>query len=141
MADARAAVVARQEELPMPETLHDFEHVLGQYAGAVIDVIGTGVGQRTVAVAAQIGENHMVAFRKPRGDAIPGRVVLRIAVQEQQRRAGTAMADTYDGTLRAEVKMLEIRKQGRELGAAPARRITDIVGRCCFGHHRGLLRR
>ena len=83
----------------------------------------------------------MVAFRKPCGDAKPGRVVLRIAVQEQQGRARTAMAHTYDGTLRANVEMLEIRKQGREFGAAPARRITDIVGRCCLGQHRGLLRR
>ena len=80
MADACAAVVAREEELLMPKTLHDFEHVHGQYATALIDVIGTGVEQRTVTAAAQVGENHMVAFRKPRGDAIPGRVVLRIAV-------------------------------------------------------------
>src|SRR5205823_2830793 len=44
MAHARAAIVAREEEPLIPETVHHFEHVTGQYRSAVIDVIWTRVG-------------------------------------------------------------------------------------------------
>ena len=96
MAQARAAIVAGEEEALMAETLHDLDHVLGHDAEAVIDVIGAGLGQRAVAVAAQIGENHVIVFRKPRGDGVPRHVIVRIAVQEQQRRPRTAMAQAND---------------------------------------------
>ena len=71
MAQARAAVVAGQEEARVAEAIHDLDHVLGHDAKAVIDEIGAGLGQRGVAVAAQIGENHVIMLRKPRGDGVP----------------------------------------------------------------------
>ena len=141
MADARATVVACEEEPLNPEILHDIEHVFGQDTGAVIDVIGAGVGQRTVAIAAQIGENYMLVLRKPRSDAIPRRVVLRIAVQEQKWWAGTAVAQPDHGAVRAHVEMLESREQSRDFRAAPARRVADIICACRFGQHSCLLRR
>src|SRR4029077_4907733 len=97
MAHACAAIMAREEEPLMPKTVHYLEHVLGQCRRAVVDVIGTGVGQRTVTVTAQIGENYVIAFGQPRGYTKPRRVVLRIAVEEQQRRARTAMAQANVG--------------------------------------------
>ena len=39
MAHACAAIVAREEELLMPKTVHDVEHIPGQNAGAVVDVV------------------------------------------------------------------------------------------------------
>src|SRR5437870_1308981 len=81
MARARATVVAGEEETLMAELLHDFDHVLGHGTKAVIDVIGPGLGQRAVAVAAQIGQigqHHVIAFRKPRGDSVPRYVVARM---------------------------------------------------------------
>ena len=107
MAQARAAVMAPEKEPLVTEVLHDLDHVLGHDAEAVIDEIGAGLGQRAVAVAAQIGEHHVIALRKPRGDRVPQHVIVRIAVQEQQGRAGAAMAHANDGALRAHVEMLE----------------------------------
>ena len=141
MARARATVVAGEEETLMAELLHDFDHVLGHGTKAVIDVIGPGLGQRAVAVAAQIGEYHVIAFRKPRGDAVPRYVIARIAVQEQQGRARTAMPHANDCALRAHVEMLECREQGRDFGATPARGVTAIIGARRLGQHRCLLRR
>ena len=82
----------------------------------------------------------MIALREPRGDRVPQHVIVRIAVQEQQGRAGTAMAHADDGALRAHVEMLESREQGRDFGAAPAHRIAGIIGRRSFGCHGGLFR-
>ncbi len=141
MAHARAAVVAGQEETRMAEALHHLDHVFGHDAKAVIDEFGPGLGERAVAVAAQIGEHHVVVFREPRGDRVPQHVIVRIAVQQQQGRAGTAMAHANDGALGAHVDMLETREQSRDLRAAPAGRIAGIIGRRRFGEHRRLLRR
>jgi hypothetical protein len=57
----------------------------------VIDEIGAGFGQRGVAVAAQIGDTTWQ--RSVSRAATAYHVIVRIAVQEQQGRAGTAMAD------------------------------------------------
>ena len=140
MAHACAAIVAREEEPLMPEIVHDFEHVCGQYSRTVIDVIGARLGQRAVAIAAQIGEHHVITLRQPGGDAVPRHVIARVAVQEQQGRARTAMAHANDGALRAHVEMLECREQSCDFGATPARRVTDIIGARRFSQHRSLLR-
>ena len=140
MAGARAAVVADQEETLVAEALHDLDHVLRHDPKAVIDQIGAGVGQRAVAIAAQIGEHHVIALGEPRRDAVPQHVIVRIAVQQQHRRAGAAMAQADDGALGADVEMLEAREQRRDLGAAPAGRIARIIGGGRLRQHRRLLR-
>ena len=111
------------------------------YRRTVIDVIGAGLRQRAVAVTAQIREHHVIAFRKPRRDAMPCRVSLRIAVQEQQGRARTPMTQANDGALRAHVEMPKSREQGCDFGAPPVRRIADIIGGGRLGQDRRRLRR
>jgi hypothetical protein len=66
-------------------------------------------------------------------------VIVRIAVQQQHRRAGAAMTHADDRALGADVEMLEARKQRRNLGAAPARGIADIIGGRRFGDDRALV--
>jgi hypothetical protein len=135
MAQARAAVVAGEEEALVSEALHHLEHVLGHDAEAVVDEIGAGLGERTVAIAAQVGEHDVVALRKPRRHRVPQHVIIGIAVEHQQRRAGAAVAHANDRALGADVEMLESREQGRDLGAAPARGVAGIIGRRRFGEH------
>jgi hypothetical protein len=54
-------------------------------------------------------------------------VIVGIAVQEQQGRAGPTMAHADDGTLDADVEMLESGEQGRDFRAAPTGRIANII--------------
>ena len=139
MAQARAAVVADQKEALVAEALHHFEHVLGHDAEAVIDEVRAGVGQRGVAVAAQIGEHHVIVLREPRRDGVPQHVIVRIAVQQQHRRPGAAMTHADDRALGADVEMLEAREQRGDLGAAPTGGIADIIGGRRFGDDRAFV--
>jgi hypothetical protein len=50
---------------------------------------------RAVSVAAQVGGDDGEALGEPRRDLVPHEVRLRVAVKEQQRRAGAA-ADEVD---------------------------------------------
>ena len=52
VARARAAVVAGEKKTLMAEILHDLDRILRHRAETVIDVVGAGFGQRTVAVTA-----------------------------------------------------------------------------------------
>src|SRR5690606_27584157 len=94
---------------------------------AVVDVVGSGLRQRAVAVAAQVREDHVIALGEPGGDAVPAGVILRIAVHEQQRRSRAAVPKADDGAAGANVEVLEPREMGSDLGAAPAGRIADVV--------------
>ena len=61
---ARAAVVPRHVELAVAQLVHDLQQVLRHRAEAVVDVLGPGFGQRAVAVAAQIGQDHVVVLAR-----------------------------------------------------------------------------
>ncbi len=140
MAQARATVVAGEEETRVTEALHDLDHVLGHDAEAIVDEVRPGFGQRAVAIAAQVGKNHVIALCQPCSNGVPKHVVVRIAMEEQQRRAGTTVAHANDGALGAHVEMLKPREQGRDFGAAPPGRIAGIIVRGRLGQHRRLLR-
>ena len=140
MAEPGAAVMTHEVEPRIPELLHDLDHVLGHDTKAVIDVVGTGLRQRAVAIAAQVGEDDVIVLRQACGDAIPRHVVDRMAVKHQQRRARTAMAQADDGAFGAHVEVLEPGEQGGDLGVAPAGRIAHIVGGIGFGDNCRLLR-
>src|SRR6516164_9575151 len=71
---------------------------------------------------------------------MPRRVIAWIAVQEQERRPGTAMAQADDGAFRAHVEMLETGEQPSDLLAPPARRIPNIIFARGLRHHCALLR-
>ena len=128
-----AAVVAGDEEAAIAELLHHLHIVLGKGAEAVIDVVGAGLGQRGIAIAAQIGQHDVVALRQLCRDLVPRHVALGIAVHQQQRRTRAAMAHADDGAARLHVEMLESREQGRDFGGAPAVRIAHIIGGRCNG--------
>src|SRR6185295_2812759 len=69
-------------------------------------------------------------------------MIVRIAMKQQQRRPRTAMAQANDGAVDAHIEMLEAGEQRRSLRAAPARRITRIIGGGSFGQNgRGLRQR
>src|SRR6267143_165524 len=69
-------------------------------------------------------------------------MIVRIAMKQQQRRPRTAMAQANDGAFGAHIEMLEAGEQSRSLRAAPARRITRIIGGGSFGQNgRGLCQR
>ena len=53
-------------------------------------MVGVARRLRAVAVAAQVGGDDREALGEPRRDLVPHDVGLRVAVQEQQRRAGAA---------------------------------------------------
>src|SRR6516164_11820101 len=71
---------------------------------------------------------------------MPRRVIAWIAVQEQERRPGTAMTQADDGAFRAHVEMLETGEQPSDLLAPPARRIANIIFARGLRHHCALLR-
>ena len=124
---APAAVVAGDEISPVAELLHHLDHVLRHGAETVVDVVGAGLGQRAVAIAAQIGQHDVIALREPRRDLVPAHVALGIAVQQKQRRARSAMTHADRRAARLHVEMLEAGEQCRDLRAAPAVGIVRIV--------------
>ena len=84
--DPAAAVVAGQHEAFVAQRRHDLDHVLGHGALGVPGVIRSAVWLGTVAVAAEIGADEGEALGQDRGDAVPDRVGLRVAVQQEQGR-------------------------------------------------------
>ena len=105
-----AAIDARQIKAPVTELIHDLDRVLCHGAEAVVDVIGPGLRQGTVAVATQIRQDHMVTLCKPRRDAMPRDMILRIAMQQKQWWPRTAMAKPDDRTAGGHVQVLEARE-------------------------------
>src|SRR6516162_214521 len=81
-----------------------------------------------------------MTLRKPRSEAMPCHVIAWIAVQKQERRPGTAMAQADDGAFRAHVEMLETGEQRSDLLVPPARRIANIIFARGLRHHCALLR-
>jgi hypothetical protein len=135
MTQPGAAVMAGKEELPMAELLHDLDHVLGHHTEAVIDALFAGLGQRTVAIAAQIGEHDVIVLSQPRGDPVPRHVVNGMPVQQQKRRPRAAVPQADDRSLRAHVEMLEPGEKRCDLCAAPARRVAQVIGGSGFRDH------
>ena len=66
-----AAVMAGQEEACKAEIVHHIEHVLSEHARGVVDVIGAGIGQRRIAVPAQIRHDDVITLRQARRTTYP----------------------------------------------------------------------
>jgi hypothetical protein len=64
----------------------------------------------------------MVMLGQLRGDLVPARVVLRVAMDEEERRAGAVVAQANYGPAGAHI---EVR--------TPASRVAGIVGGGCHG--------
>ena len=104
--DARAAVVAGEPEAREAQRAHQLDLVRRHRALRVVDVAGAAVGLRRIAVAAQVAADDGEALGEARRDPVPHRVRLRIAVQQQERRAAAA-DDAVD-----------LRAGGRDLAAS-----------------------
>jgi hypothetical protein len=85
--------MAGQAEADKTEPLHHFHHRLGHGALGVGGMIGLRRRRRRPAVARQVGDHERKALRQRRRHAVPHHIALRMAVQEQKRRAA-AIADT-----------------------------------------------
>ena len=82
MGRAPAAIVTCDHEALISELLHDFDEIARHLAEAEIDVVGTWIGQRAVAVATQVRKNDMVLLGQLPCDLVPAGVVFRIAMDE-----------------------------------------------------------
>src|SRR5260370_6529002 len=89
---AGAAVVHDDEEFAVAELLHDLDLVLRHRPEGIVDIIFAAVfGAYAVAIAPEIGSDHMKMLGKPRRDLMPGDMGQGIAVQQQQGRAVAAV--------------------------------------------------
>src|SRR5258708_33762517 len=89
---AGAAVVPGDEEFAVAELLHDLDLVLRHRPEGIVDIIFAAVfGAYAVAIAPEIGSDHMKMLGQPRRDLMPGDMGQGIAVQQQQRRAVAAV--------------------------------------------------
>ena len=85
-----APIVAGHHEALEAELLHDLDLVLGHPAKGIVAVIRQPARLATVAVAAQVGDDDGEVLGQPRGDESPVDVRQRVAVQEEERRAGAS---------------------------------------------------
>ena len=90
--DAGAAVVRHHLEAAVAHERHQFRHVPRHAAFGIRGVVGARGGLEAAAVAAQVRADDGVAPRQGRGGGVPHGVGLRVAVQQQERRAGAAVA-------------------------------------------------
>ena len=136
---AGAAIVAGDEIAIVAQLLHDLDHVLSHGAERIVDVVGTGFRQRAVAVASQIGQHDVIVLRQSRSHLVPADMVLRISVQQQQRRSRAAVTQTDHGSAGTHVEMVESRKHRGDLGAAPAGGIARVIRSGGHRQYRGML--
>ena len=90
MGDPRAAVMPGDRELVEAERRHHLDLVERQRPFRIIREIGAGRRFRAVAVAAQIGDDDGEVLGQARRHLAPHHMGLRVAVQQQQRRAAAA---------------------------------------------------
>src|SRR5438093_161668 len=92
MRGARSAVVPRKKEAVMAERGHHVDLIARHGAKRVMAMIGAAVdGADAVAVPAQIGGYDVEFCRQPAGDLVPAGMRLRVAMEQQQRRARTSV--------------------------------------------------
>lgn len=98
--DASTPVMTDDRERSEAVAAHEFDLVERQAALRVAGVVSRTLWLVAVAVAAQIGSNHREVRGERGRDLVPDRVRLRMAMQEQERRAASALdcmdANTVD---------------------------------------------
>jgi hypothetical protein len=87
-----AAVVAGDGEALVAERAHQLQPVARHRPLRVRLVVGCRRRLRRLPVPAQVGADDGEAGRQQRRHAVPGDVRARVAVEQQQRRAGAAVA-------------------------------------------------
>lgn len=108
--DPRAAIVARERELHMPERLHDLHRVAGHFP-LRIGVALLAVGRRRPAIAAQIHRHDGKTPCEGRRDFMPGDMGLAETVQQQERRPGAVSAHEDFSRLRVDPMRGETREE------------------------------
>jgi hypothetical protein len=86
------AVVPGQREALVAEGVHERHDIGAHRALGGLRVLGGIRWHGGAAVAAQVGADDRVAVDQQRGDAMPGCVRERVAVQQDDGRAGPAVA-------------------------------------------------
>src|SRR6266513_2770598 len=107
MRDTSASIVSRKQKTRMPEVAHQLDHVLCHCTLRIRDVLRIAHGLRRIAIPAKVGANNGEPMRKRRRNLEPDRMRLRISVQQQQRRSGTADGATNLGARRLNSKRRE----------------------------------
>ena len=125
--DARAAVVSRHAEALETEVVHHLDVVIRHGPEGIAGMVGSAVGFRGIAVAAQVGCDDREGFGQARCDLVPADMGQRVAVEEQERRPlprksdmdlRPARPDALDGSrastrVRAAPAACEVRCGGR----------------------------
>jgi len=111
MADAGAAVVAHDVEAIEAQRRHHLDLVLG---GGALAVVAEVVGSRlaAVAVAAQVGCHHRVVRGQRGRHHVPHHVALRVAVEQQERRALAALHQIDGGGRGLDLRLREAVEHG-----------------------------
>src|SRR5579862_7357457 len=92
MRGARPAVVSSHEEAIMAERSHHVNLILSHGTERVMDVFQTTIrGAYTVAITAQVGRYHVESLGQGSGDFVPGCVRERVAMEQEERWALTAV--------------------------------------------------
>jgi len=87
-----AAIVADDGELVEAELAHH-QRLIPRHRALGVGVVGRAAGRlAAVAVPAQVGQDDRVILGEDRGDMVPHHVGLRVAVQQQHRRAALVAA-------------------------------------------------
>ena len=98
---AATPIVTADEIIVMAQRQHHFVQVLRHGALGIIAVVGQALGPRRIAVATQVRHHQAIMLLELRCQALPDCVGLRIAVQQQQRRADATVMqvdlDAVDG--------------------------------------------
>ena len=89
---ASAAVVPADMPFGMTEGRHHLDLIVRHRPERISGVIRPPIGLRAVAITAQIRRDHGELLGEARRDLVPHHVRQRVAVQQQQRRTGAAVA-------------------------------------------------
>ena len=111
--DPSTAVVAGHHEPLVAERAHHGEAVLGHRALGVDRVLGVAARRGAGAVAAQVGDDQGELARQLGRHLVPADVGLRVAVQQEQRRARAAGAQEDRAAGGVDAPCLET---GKEIG-------------------------
>ena len=88
MQDTRAAIMARRIKLVEAERRHHLDLILRHRAERIAGMILAAGRLFGIAVAAQVGAHDGEIARQRRRNLVPRQMIERIAVHQQQRRAG-----------------------------------------------------
>jgi hypothetical protein len=109
---APAAIVPRHGEAGETQRLHDLDLILRHRPLRVGCVLGVAYRFSGVTVTAQVGTNDGEMRCEARCNAVPHRVGLRIAMQEQQRRPAAANDQIDFGAGGAQPPGLKVGEKG-----------------------------